>query len=127
MTENKTEAEALSRIKDITLEIAFHENRIAMHKSAIQKLRKEKSILMMNGEWVKMEENKMEQVAEILGTKINIEIKEIKTYSIEKLTNEQMVAIYRALMEFEPTYPGGEETRNELIEAMRGWNYDGRE
>lgn len=35
-----------SRIKDITLKIAFHENRITMHKSAIKKLRNEKSILM---------------------------------------------------------------------------------
>jgi hypothetical protein len=51
MEENKTEV--ISRIKDITLEIAFHENRIAMHKSAIQRLRKEKSLLMMNGEWAK--------------------------------------------------------------------------
>ena len=50
MAENETDA--LSRIKDITLEIAFHENRIAMHKSAIQKLRKEKSILMRR-EWAK--------------------------------------------------------------------------
>ena len=54
---NKSEAEdkmdGISRIKDITLKIAFHENRIAMHKSAIKRLRKEKSILMMNGEWAK--------------------------------------------------------------------------
>ena len=35
-----------SRIKDITLKIDFHENRLAMHRSAIKKLRKEKSILM---------------------------------------------------------------------------------
>ena len=35
-----------SRIKDITLKIAFHENRISMHRSAIRKLRNEKSILM---------------------------------------------------------------------------------
>ena len=35
-----------SRIKDITLKIDFHENRISMHRSAIKKLRKEKSILM---------------------------------------------------------------------------------
>lgn len=34
------------RIKDITLKIAFHENRIAMHKSAIKKLRNERAILM---------------------------------------------------------------------------------
>lgn len=51
MTENKMDG--ISRIKDIMLKIAFHENRIAMHKSAIEKLRKEKSILMMNGEWIK--------------------------------------------------------------------------
>lgn len=48
MVENKTDD--INRIKDITLEIAFHENRIAMHKSAIRRLKKEKSILMMNGE-----------------------------------------------------------------------------
>ena len=42
--------DGISRIKDITLKIAFHENRIAMHKSAIKRLKKEKSILMMNGE-----------------------------------------------------------------------------
>ena len=35
-----------SRIKDITLKIDFLENRISMHRSAIKKLRKEKSILM---------------------------------------------------------------------------------
>ena len=35
-----------SRIKDITLKIDFHENRISMHRSAIRKLRNEKSILM---------------------------------------------------------------------------------
>ena len=46
-------ADGISRIKDITLKISFHENRIAMHKLAIKRLRKEKSILMMNGEWVK--------------------------------------------------------------------------
>ena len=37
---------AKDRIKDITLKIAFHENRLAMHKSAIKKLRNEKAILM---------------------------------------------------------------------------------
>lgn len=51
MAENKKEV--ISRIKDITLEIAFHENRVAMHKSAIKRLRKKKSLLMMNGEWSK--------------------------------------------------------------------------
>lgn len=35
-----------NRIKDITLKIDFHENRISMHRSAIKKLKKEKSILM---------------------------------------------------------------------------------
>ena len=35
-----------SRIKDITLKTDFLENRISMHRSAIKKLRKEKSILM---------------------------------------------------------------------------------
>ena len=40
-----------SRIKDITLKIAFHENRISMHRSAIRKLRNEKSILMMVMKW----------------------------------------------------------------------------
>lgn len=54
MAENKTDG--ISRIKDITLKIAFHENRIAMHKSAIRRLRKEKSILMMNGEWMESNE-----------------------------------------------------------------------
>lgn len=49
MAENKIDG--MSRIKDITLKIAFHENRIAMHKSAIKRLKKEYSILMMNGEW----------------------------------------------------------------------------
>ena len=51
MAEDKIDG--ISRIKDITLKIAFHENRIAMHKAAIKRLRKEKSILMMNGEWAK--------------------------------------------------------------------------
>lgn len=35
-----------SRIKDITLKIAFHQNRISMHRSAIKKLRNERAILM---------------------------------------------------------------------------------
>ena len=35
-----------SRIKDITLKIDFHENRLAMHRSAITKLRNERAILM---------------------------------------------------------------------------------
>lgn len=35
-----------NRIKDITLKIAFHENRLAMHRSAIKKLRNERAILM---------------------------------------------------------------------------------
>ena len=34
-----------SRIKDITLRIDFHENRISMHRSAIKKFKKERSIL----------------------------------------------------------------------------------
>ena len=34
------------RIKDITLKIAFHENRLAMHKSVIKRLRNERAILM---------------------------------------------------------------------------------
>jgi len=50
MAEDKMDG--ISRIKDITLKIAFHENRIAMHKSAIKRLKKEKSILMMKGEWI---------------------------------------------------------------------------
>ena len=40
------EIDIASRIKDITLKIDFHENRIAMYRSAIKKLRNEKSILM---------------------------------------------------------------------------------
>ena len=35
-----------SRIKDITLKIDFHENRLAMHRSAIKKLRNERAIRM---------------------------------------------------------------------------------
>ena len=35
-----------SRIKDITLKIDFHKNRISMHRSAIKKLRNERAILM---------------------------------------------------------------------------------
>ena len=34
------------RIKDITLKIDFHENRLAMHRSAIKKLRNERAVLM---------------------------------------------------------------------------------
>ena len=44
MAENKMEG--ISQIKDITLKIAFHENRLAMHRSAIKKLRNERAILM---------------------------------------------------------------------------------
>ena len=35
-----------SRIKDITLKIDFHKNRISMHRSVIKKLQNKKSILM---------------------------------------------------------------------------------
>ena len=35
-----------SRIKDITLKIDFHKNRISMHCSAIKKLLNERAILM---------------------------------------------------------------------------------
>ena len=35
-----------NRIKDITPKIDFHENRLAMHRSAIKKLRNERAILM---------------------------------------------------------------------------------
>ena len=35
-----------NRIKDITLKIDFHENRLSMHRSAIKKLRNERAILM---------------------------------------------------------------------------------
>jgi hypothetical protein len=51
-------SDGLSRMKDITLEIAYHENKIAMHKRAINKLRKEKSILMANGEWKTVDDGK---------------------------------------------------------------------
>lgn len=44
MAEEKVDTASI--IKDIELKIAFHENRIAMHRSAIKKLRNEKSILM---------------------------------------------------------------------------------
>lgn len=50
MAENK---DAISRINDINREISYHENERAKHQRTIEKLRKEKSILMMNGEWVK--------------------------------------------------------------------------
>lgn len=42
----KNETNNANRIKEITLKITFHENRIAMHRSAINRLRKEKSALM---------------------------------------------------------------------------------
>lgn len=44
MVENKIDI--ASRIKDITLKIDFHKNRLAMHRSAIKKLRNERTILM---------------------------------------------------------------------------------
>ena len=40
------EIEITSRIKDLTLKIDFHKNRISMHRSAIKKLRNERAILM---------------------------------------------------------------------------------
>lgn len=49
------------------------------------------------------------------------EIKETKAYSIENLSYEQIETIYRALMVFEPKYPGGEEAQEELIKALQGW------
>lgn len=42
----KNKIDIASRIKDITLKIDFHENRISMHMSAIKKLRNERTILM---------------------------------------------------------------------------------
>ena len=53
--------------------------------------------------------------------KIEIKTKEIKTYSIENLTYGQIEVIYRALMVFEPKYPGGEEAQEELIKALQRW------
>ena len=50
-----------------------------------------------------------------------IEIKEVKTYSIENLTYGHIEVIYRALMVFEPKYPGGEEVQEELIKALQRW------
>lgn len=49
MTENK---DAISRINDINRGIFYHENEKAKHQRTIEKLRKEKSILM-SGEWRK--------------------------------------------------------------------------
>lgn len=45
MIENNIDS-VKNRIKDITLKINFHENRISMHRSAIKKLRNERAILM---------------------------------------------------------------------------------
>ena len=45
MIENKID-NVKNKIKDITLKIDFHENRISMHRSAIKKLRNERAILM---------------------------------------------------------------------------------
>lgn len=44
MIENNIDS-VKNRIKDITLKIDFHENRLAMHRSAIKKLRNERAIL----------------------------------------------------------------------------------
>ena len=52
MTEINKIDNVKSRIKNITtLKIDFHENRIAMHRSAIKKLQNEKSILMRIMKW----------------------------------------------------------------------------
>ena len=50
----------LKRIYEITLKMGFHENRIAQHKAALNKLRKEKSLLMAKCQWVgeKIEEER---------------------------------------------------------------------
>lgn len=53
-----TKQELIQAAKEIREKCPFHYindegARIAMHKSAIKRLRKEKSILMMNGEWAK--------------------------------------------------------------------------
>ena len=50
MSENKEDA--ISRINDINMEILYHENEKVKHQRKIEKLRKEKSILM-SGEWCK--------------------------------------------------------------------------
>ena len=39
----------IKRINEITMEIGYHSNRIALHQAAINKLRKEKSLLMARG------------------------------------------------------------------------------
>lgn len=44
------ETDSANRIKEIELKIAFHENRVAMHRTAISRLKREKSTLMRNGE-----------------------------------------------------------------------------
>ena len=51
MTENKSDV--ISRINDINREISYHENEKAKHQRIIEKLRKEKLILMTRGEWSK--------------------------------------------------------------------------
>lgn len=45
-----------NRIKDITLKIDFHENRISIHRSAIKKLRNERAILMKGKKWLEEDE-----------------------------------------------------------------------
>ncbi len=50
--------------------------------------------------------------------KINVE--KIQTYSLRNLNYKQIDCIYRAVLAFEPSYPGGEETRGVLLEALRG-------
>ena len=47
---------AISRINEINAKIGFHESRISLHKQALNKLRKEKSLLMAKGKWVKTAE-----------------------------------------------------------------------
>lgn len=49
---------AINRINEINAEIGFHENRISLHKQALNKLRKEKSLMMAKSKRVKTAENK---------------------------------------------------------------------
>lgn len=49
MAQNK---DVISKINEINMEISYHENEKAKHQRKIEKLRKEKSILM-SGEWYK--------------------------------------------------------------------------
>ena len=81
--DKKEEALRACKIEKITSDIAFHENRIEMHKSAIKRLKKEKSILMMNEKQVKVDDTIGENIKHYDDDKFRVIVKKVKIDDFE--------------------------------------------